>query len=172
MRDHGSIQFSTWRLWQQRRSQGRSPGELSLGAAWISVRKSLTHKTQSGLCNSTQASWAQILTRPCFLSLGFPALPPWNCSCTLAGNSPGDLRVTDPLWWWASTGTGSRLSLFIEFHSCGNWILAGCQNWGAGLQCKQKGRQHKYRWTTSGPLNISSPSCPDLRSTLYFNESS
>jgi hypothetical protein len=65
----------------------------------------------------------------------------------LAGNWSLDNRVTDFLWLWASKGTGSRLLLFTELHSCGNWVLSWCQTLGEGFQFRQKGRQFHYKWS-------------------------
>lgn len=49
-----------------------------LGGAWISVRKSLTQEFKQDFALGLDAARAQTLTRPCFLSLGFSALPPWS----------------------------------------------------------------------------------------------
>lgn len=99
--------------------------------AYNSVIKSLTQASSQDSALGLEAARALMLTRQCFLSLGFHALPPWSCAPPVwQGTHLWTRGWQTPFWWWASTGTGSRLLLFIELHSCGNWILPGCQKWG------------------------------------------
>lgn len=141
MSNHGSIQFSTWHLWHQRHSQALCPGELSLGWSLNFCKKIIDTGTQSELCFRTRCCQGSDADKAMFFISGIFCPSPMKLSSSrLAGSLPLQWRVTDPLSWWAHTSTGSRVLLFIELHSCDNWMLLRCQKSGAGLQYRQKGR--------------------------------
>lgn len=114
-----------------------------------------------------EASWVQMLTRPCFLSLGVPALPPWSsvplgwqrtCLWTRQWQTPFDDERPQ------SQGADSCYSSSCTAVATGSCL--GVKNWGQGFSLSKERRPFKYKWTTFGSLNLLSSSCPDLTSTL------
>lgn len=127
MGNHGSIPFSTWHQRLRGIHRVGLPESSPIGRARVSIRE-LTTGIQYGLYMKTRSCQDYGVDKKRFLiSAILSPSPKKLCLCKLAGNSSLDQRVTDPLWWWAPTGTAGRLLLFMLLHSCGNGLVL---KWG------------------------------------------
>lgn len=142
------------------------PESSPLGGAWISVRKLLTQESVRTWIR-TKAFWAQMLTKPCFLSLWFLALPP--CSSVPFGLAENSLWTRG--WQTPFDGEHPKAQDAGSFYSSSCTAVAtgscpGVKKWGQSFSFSQRENNPKYKWTALGHLNLYFPSCPGLKSTL------
>lgn len=167
MSNHGSIPFSTWHQWQRGIHWPCLLESSPWGKTGVSVRALLTG-IQSGLYIKARSCQCCEVEKTRFLiSRILCPSPKKLCSCFLAGNPSLGKRVTDPLWWWAPTGTAGRLLLFIVLHSCGSGPMS---KMGEGFSLREREdscRVNCFRLWISGLWEVR-----DLRSNLCFSETS
>lgn len=110
-----------------------------LDGAWISVRKSLTQELNQNSALGLDVARARMLTRPCFLSLGFSAPPPWSsvppgwqgaCLCSGGWQTPFHDEHTQ------AQGAESCYSLSCTAVTTG--CCSGVKNQGQGFSIGKK----------------------------------